>query len=85
MSNPKALLFYGAFIPQFVDVTGSYVVQTMVLGLLYMLITTTIDSLYAVLAGNAGSWLSRSRIRLTQRISGAFLVGGGLWLALARR
>ncbi len=85
LSNPKALLFYGAFIPQFLNTESSLVGQTIFLGVLFMLVGANFDSLYALMAGQAGNWLSRSRIRLTQRISGAFLVGGGVWLALARR
>lgn len=85
LSNPKTLLFYGAFIPQFLNPASNYVGQTIILGLIFMIVATIFDSLYALMAGRAGNWLSRSRIRLTQRISGAFLVGGGVWLALARR
>ena len=85
LSNPKTLLFYGAFIPQFLNASSDYVVQTIFLGAIFMIVATIFDSVYAVAAGRAGNWLSRSRIRLTQRISGAFLVGGGVWLALARR
>ncbi len=85
LSNPKALLFFGAFIPQFLSTDSSLVGQTIFLGVLFMIVGAIFDSLYALMAGQAGNWLSRSRIRLTQRISGAFLVGGGVWLALARR
>ncbi|MEM8686777.1 MAG: LysE family translocator [Pseudomonadota bacterium] len=85
LSNPKALLFYGAFIPQFLNTGSSVVAQTIFLGVLFMIVGATFDSLYALMAGRAGNWLSRSRIRLTQRISGALLVGGGVWLALSRR
>lgn len=79
LSNPKALLFYGAFIPQFLDTSANYVNQTIFLGAIFMIVATIFDSIYAFAAGRAGNWLSRSRIRLTQRISGAFLVGGGVW------
>lgn len=85
LSNPKALLFYGAFIPQFINTESNLVGQTIFLGVVFMIVGAIFDSLYALMAGQAGNWLSRSRIRLTQRISGAFLVGGGVWLALARR
>ncbi|MGQ0653341.1 MAG: LysE family translocator [Betaproteobacteria bacterium] len=84
MANPKALLWFGAFIPQFIDPTGNYVAQIIVLGLTAMGVALLSDGAYAVLTGRAGSWLSRSRIKLVARLSGAFLVGGGLWLALTR-
>ncbi|WP_127523617.1 LysE family translocator [Mesorhizobium sp. Z1-4] len=84
-SNPKALLFFGAFIPQFIDPAGSAAMQTVVLGSIFMVVATLFDSVYAIAAGGAGGWLSRERVRLTERISGTFLIGGGLWLAFARR
>ena len=84
-SNPKALLFFGAFIPQFIDPAGNVALQTIGYGLIFVVTATVFDSLYAIAAGRAGAWLSRERIRLTEKISGTFLIGGGLWIALARR
>ena len=84
-SNPKALLFFGAFIPQFLDPVGSPVFQTVLLGGVFMAVATVFDGVYAVAAGGAGKWLSAARIRLTERIAGTFLIGGGLWLAVAKR
>lgn len=84
-SNPKALLFFGAFIPQFVDPAGPAALQTVALGLIFMVAAAITDGAYALAAGRAGRWLSGDRLRLMERISGSFLVGGGLWLALTRR
>ena len=85
MANPKALLFFGAFIPQFVDPKGHYVAQIALLGVTAMVIALFSDGAYAVLIGRAGVLLSRKRVRLVSRLSGACLIGGGLWLALTRR
>lgn len=84
LSNPKALLMFGAFIPQFVDAKGDYVGQVILLGLTAMAIATTFDSLYAVLTGQARAFLMPARVKLISRLSGGFLIGGGIWLALAR-
>ena len=84
MGNPKALLWFGAFIPQFVDPKGDYVGQVILLGLTAMAVAALSDGAYAVLTGRAGTWLSKKRIKLVARLSGAFLVGGGIWLALTR-
>jgi threonine/homoserine/homoserine lactone efflux protein len=84
-SNPKALLFFGAFIPQFVDPSAGAVPQTILLGLIFMAVATVLDSGYALAAGRAGGWLTGSKIRCLERISGSFLIGGGIWLALSRR
>jgi homoserine/homoserine lactone efflux protein len=75
---------FGAFIPQFVDPNGNYGWQVVALGLTAMAVATTFDSLYAILTGRARAWLSPARIKLVSRLSGGFLIGGGIWLALAR-
>lgn len=85
ITNPKLLLFFGAFIPQFVDPQNDPVYQLAVLGLTFMAVATILDSGYALLVGNARNWLSQTRVRFLERASGIFLIGGGLWLALARR
>ena len=84
MANPKALLWFGAFIPQFVDPTGNYIGQIVLLCLTAMAVALVSDGAYAVVTGRAGSFLSRKRIRLVSRLSGGFLIGGGIWLALTR-
>jgi threonine/homoserine/homoserine lactone efflux protein len=84
LSNPKALLFFGAFIPQFVDPNGDAVHQVVLLGATFMAVATLCDGAYAVLVGRLGVALSASRVRLASRLSGGILIGGGIWLALAR-
>lgn len=84
-ANPKALLFFGAFIPQFVVPEGNPAFQTMVLGGIFMVVGAVGDGLYALAAGRTGSWLTQTNIRLIERISGTALIGGGIWLALSKR
>jgi threonine/homoserine/homoserine lactone efflux protein len=84
-SNPKALLLFGAFIPQFVDPAGSAFWQTLILGGIFMAVATVFDTLYAVLAGRVGGALTRARVRLVERISGSLLIAGGVWMATLRR
>jgi len=84
LSNPKMLLFFGAFIPQFVDPNGAYVGQVILLGVTAMVTAAVFDGSYAVLTGRAGALLSRRRVRFVSRLGGVCLVGGGVWLALAR-
>ena len=85
LANPKALLWFGAFIPQFVDPRGDYVGQIVLLGLTAMAVALISDGAYAVLTGRAGSFLSRKKVKLVSRISGGCLISGGIWLALMRR
>ncbi|MBV6631488.1 MAG: LysE family translocator [Alphaproteobacteria bacterium] len=84
-SNPKALLFFGAFIPQFV-VPGDLVVgQTLILGATFMVVATVLDGAYAVAAGKAGGFLTAKRRKLLDWFGGTALIGGGIWLALTKR
>lgn len=84
MANPKALLWFGAFIPQFVDPKGNYVAQIILLGVTAMAVALLSDGAYAVLTGRAGAFLSKRRVKILSRLSGGFLIGGGVWLALTR-
>ncbi|MQX35367.1 LysE family translocator [Roseospira navarrensis] len=84
-SNPKALLFFGALIPQFVDPSGNAALQVVLLGLTFMAVALVLDGAYALAAGTTGALLSRHNVRILERVSGSFLIGGGLWLALSRR
>ncbi|MEK9662266.1 MAG: LysE family transporter, partial [Alphaproteobacteria bacterium] len=47
LSNPKVLLFFGAFIPQFVDAGGNVTAQTALLGATFMAAATLLDACYA--------------------------------------
>jgi homoserine/homoserine lactone efflux protein len=85
MSNPKALFWFGAFIPQFVDPKGNYVAQIALLGITAMVVAVFSDGAYAVLTGRAGALLSRNKVRVVSRLSGGCLIGGGIWLAVSRR
>jgi homoserine/homoserine lactone efflux protein len=84
MSNPKIIVLFGALFPQFIDPKGDYLEQVLLLGITAMITAAIFDSIYAVTAGRAGGLLSRARVRLLSKISGGFLIGGGVWLALTR-
>jgi threonine/homoserine/homoserine lactone efflux protein len=84
LSNPKTLLFFGAFLPQFIAPGGDYAVQIVLLGATAMAFAALADGSYALMSGRAGRLMTRRRLSLVTRTSGAVLIGGGLWLALAR-
>ncbi len=84
LSNPKVLVFFGAFIPQFMDMQKDHVSQVTLLGVTFMVIAGITDAVYALLAGRARVFFSARRTRLLSRISGGFMIGGGIWLALTR-
>ena len=53
LSNPKVLVFFGAFIPQFMDMSRDHFSQVALLGVTFMITGAITDSIYAILAGRA--------------------------------
>ena len=82
-SNPKAFLFLGAFIPQFLNVNQSTGIQIIYLGLLFMVIGTIFDSAYAVVFGKFRKLISSSNLKLLNYIGGSLLTLLGFWLVLS--
>ena len=84
LSNPKTLVFFGAFFPQFLDPGGDHVLQIAIMGVTALVVAAVSDGAYALLSGRAGRILAKHRVRLISRLTGGFLIGGGVWLALTR-
>jgi homoserine/homoserine lactone efflux protein len=86
MSNPKTLAFFTAFLPQFVDPTRPVARQLAVMCLVSVLLAAVSDSCWAIAAGLGRAWFMQPRrAKLLGRTSGLTLIGGGIWLSLARR
>ena len=81
-SNPKAFLFLGSFIPQFLDTNQITGLRIIYLGFLFMLIGAIFDSAYAVVFGKFRSLMSSNYLKLLNRIGGSLLVLLALWLAI---
>lgn len=79
--NPKTALFFYAFLPQFVDRSrGDVPQQVLVLGLLFVLLATCTDGLYAITASGVGKFvMERLGFQRLQRfISAGILIGLGV-------
>jgi threonine/homoserine/homoserine lactone efflux protein len=85
LSNPKVLLFLGAFFPQFIDPTSPAGPQLALLAVTFVLTIAAVDCAVASAAGSARAWFTAQRRRVAEGVSGVFLLCGGLWLAAARR
>jgi homoserine/homoserine lactone efflux protein len=83
LSNPKTLLFYGAFFPQFITSSHNPGAQLAVLSAVFLALAILLDGAWALVAGRARGLLA-ARGRLRNRLSGGLLVGAGVGLALAR-
>ncbi len=84
-ANPKTLLFFGAFIPQFVSSGEPAFLPLMQLGLIFFALATFTDTIYALLAGSLGEALNAARVRTLNRISGLIVMAGGAWLAVQQK
>ena len=86
VSNPKTAAFFTAFLPQFVDPTLSADFQFAVMCAVSVLMAAITDSGWAIAAGLGRAWFMKpARAKLIGRLSGAVLIGGGMWLSLQRR
>jgi len=83
LTNPKTLLFFAAFFPQFISTAHPAGPQVALLSLTFLVVIVMVDSCFALLAGRARGLLARHG-RLRNRISGGLLVGAGLGLAAVR-
>jgi len=84
LTNPKTLFFFGAFFPQFLSADRPVAPQLVLLSVTFVVVALLLDSVWALLAGRARGFLA-GRGRVRNRISGGFLIGAGVGLALAHR
>lgn len=67
LSNPKAVLFFAAFLPQFIDASRDQAAQFAWLGTIFVLIDSTVMILYAGAGARAARWLSMRSQRMIHR------------------
>ena len=80
LSNPKAFLFLGAFIPQFIDINQPIENQIIFLGILFMIVGAIFDGMYAVIFGKFREIIINKYISLLNKLGGLLLFFVGLWL-----
>ena len=77
--NPKAIVFFAAVLPQFVDIKdGNVTLQLIFLGLTFCVLAFISDGTWGLLAGTARIWLAQSNSRL-ERLRG---FGGAIMIIL---
>ncbi len=78
VTNPKTVMFFVAFLPQFTSPTAPTAPQIALLGLVFALMELASDSAWATLAGRARRWLAR----VPQRLDAIGATGGVLMIGL---
>lgn len=85
MSNPKVLLFLGAFFPQFIDMQAALLPQLVILGLGFLVVVGCVDACLVLAVGAARNALTQARLNIAERMSSVLLMLGGVWLATMKR
>ena len=84
--NPKAILIFTAFLPQFVDPAGPVGAQFLVLGVLFLLLELVALAAYAWMGARMPKWFAHPRgKRIFNRCGAGLLAGAGMGLLLSRR
>lgn len=79
LGNPKALLFFLAFLPQFMDPAGSLPLQFLVMAGTYAVVEFAFEVSLAAAAHRVSPWLQRTGRRFNQACGALFvLIGIGL-------
>jgi threonine/homoserine/homoserine lactone efflux protein len=81
LTNPKALLFFAAFLPQFIDPARSLWVQFVVMAGTFAVVEIATEWLIASMAHRVRPWLQRVGRRFNQACGGLFVLIGA-WLPL---
>jgi threonine/homoserine/homoserine lactone efflux protein len=84
--NPKAIVFFVAFLPQFVQPGSDPARQLWLLGAIFIVLSTLNATLYASFAGAARRLLATRRAQRGFNLAGgSLLTGAGVWALLAKR
>ena len=76
LTNPKALLFFAAFLPQFIDPARSLVVQFAIMAGTFAVIEIATELFIASMAHRLNPWLRRVGRRFNQACGGVFIAIG---------
>ena len=83
--NPKTALFFAAFLPQFMDSSGSAMMQSVMLGALFVAVAASTDAVYVMVATAAQARLGRivSSGRIGRYLTASTFIGLGIYTAFA--
>lgn len=84
--NPKGIVFFVAFVPQFVDPSNSAVLQFAILEITFLALAAINVAVWAVLAGKLRETFTRpSTLATVNKVGGSFLIGAGVLTAAVRQ
>lgn len=84
--NPKGIVFFIAFVPQFMDPAAAALPQFLILGSTFLALAVINAAAYAWIAGSVRRHITQvSTLRWINRIGGSVMIGAGLLTAAMRR
>ena len=83
-ANPKAVVFFAALFPQFIDPNASFIPQFLILSITYLAVDGAFLSSYGISASWLAAKLKGKATMLVNRIGSVFLLGAAIMLALKR-
>lgn len=85
VTNPKTIVFFAAFLPQFVNAHAAAAPQMLGLGVIFSVMAIASDSLWVAAASRARDWFARKPHRLDHlgAAGGVMMIGLGATLATA--
>ena len=85
-SNPKAIVFFTALFPQFIDPSASLFTQYMIFASTFVVFELSWLTFYGLLGVKTSNWLfAKGRARLFNRLTGGVFISAGLALSTAHR
>lgn len=86
LTNPKAIIFIGALVPQFIDPGRAQLQQYLLIALTLCATDIVVMSVYALTGRRLGRWLHDPQaIRWQNRVFGGFFISAGVFLAFSSR
>lgn len=77
--NPKTIVFFVAFLPQFIDATRPVLLQMVIFEVTFLVIGTVNATLYALMASGVRSKIGRPAVQqVINRAGGSMMIGAGL-------
>jgi len=86
LTNPKTILFFSAFLPQFVTDSNEYLNQIAILSIIFWVVATLLDSMWVLLAGQTKRYFANRNIeKIEQGLSGGLYITASGILATTNR
>ncbi len=86
LANPKTMLFFGALLPQFIDVEKPMLLQVLIIGFILLFTQAIVSIAYGVMGERIRAKVRSSYIgRRINIISGFLFMAAGVWLATMRK